>query len=215
MDPLRIAIRALAAYLFLLALLRVSGKQTVRQSRAFDFLLALIVGDLIDDALWSEVPLSQFVVAAGTLSLIKLTTTLYKAAPNPPWRELGVAACVAVGLVSVGVTIAAGDRRTVVPGPDVVAEQLIRQVVAERPVQAASLLSTAGRSAYPPPRLSAWGGAIENAAGHITDINGARATFDGNRAAAVVTVNGTRRTLQLPFGLIREHGTWKVERVPD
>jgi hypothetical protein len=214
MDPLRIAVRALAVYLFLLVLLRISGKQTVRQSTGFDFLLVLIMGDLVDDAIWGEVPLSQFVTAAGTLALAKLVTTASRAAPNPPWREFGVAACVAVALASLGTTIAAGDRRTVVPGPDIVAAQLTRQVVADRPAQAVSLLSVAGRSAYPPAALSRWGQSLEHTAGGIVEINGAHGRIDGDRATAVVIVRGDRRTLQLPFALIREYGTWRVERAP-
>lgn len=67
MDPLRIAIRAAFAYLVLLALVRVSGKRTVKQGSPFDFTIALILGDMFDDAVWAEVALSEFVVACGTL----------------------------------------------------------------------------------------------------------------------------------------------------
>lgn len=78
MDLGSIATRALAAYLFLLALLRLAGKRSVRQGTTFDFVLALVLGDLIDDAIWSEVPMAQFVVAAGTLLLLKLLATSQK-----------------------------------------------------------------------------------------------------------------------------------------
>ena len=79
MDPFRIGLRSLAAYLILLCLLRVAGKRTVKQGSPFDFVLALIVGDLIDDAIWAEVPLAQFVVASATLLLMKLLMTLRQA----------------------------------------------------------------------------------------------------------------------------------------
>jgi hypothetical protein len=213
MDPLRIAVRAAFAYLFLLVLLRVSGKQTIRHGTPFDFLLALIMGDLIDDALWSEVPLAEFVVAAGTLSLIKLTTTVYKAAL--PLREAATAACIAVALACVSVAIAAGDRRTVVSGPEVTAEQLTRQVMAHRPAQTGDLVSASGRAIYPAARLEAWGQRLAQTAGQIFEIHGAQGTIDGERAAAVVIVRGARRTLHLSFTLVREYGTWRVERVPD
>jgi uncharacterized membrane protein YcaP (DUF421 family) len=78
MDPLRIAIRCLMAYVFLLALLRLAGKRTVREGTAFDFVLSLIMGDLIDDPIWSEVPVAQFVVATTTLILTKLGMTVHK-----------------------------------------------------------------------------------------------------------------------------------------
>jgi uncharacterized membrane protein YcaP (DUF421 family) len=78
MDPLRIAVRCLVAYLFLLAVLRLAGKQSVRHGSTFDFVLALILGDLIDDVLWAEVPVAQFVVATTTLVLLKLLGTAHR-----------------------------------------------------------------------------------------------------------------------------------------
>jgi len=65
-----IAIRAVFGYAVLLALLRVSGKRTVAQGTPFDFVLALILGDMIDDLLWAEVPAARFTVAVGTLTLV-------------------------------------------------------------------------------------------------------------------------------------------------
>jgi uncharacterized membrane protein YcaP (DUF421 family) len=67
MDPLRIAVRAAFAFLVLLLLVRVSGKRTVKQGSPFDFTVALILGDMFDDAVWAEVAMSQFVVACGVL----------------------------------------------------------------------------------------------------------------------------------------------------
>jgi uncharacterized membrane protein YcaP (DUF421 family) len=72
-DPFRIAIRAGAAYLVLLALLRLAGKRTLRHGSPFDFVLALIVGDLVDDAIWGEVPIAQFIVATVVLLLTQLS----------------------------------------------------------------------------------------------------------------------------------------------
>jgi uncharacterized membrane protein YcaP (DUF421 family) len=64
-----IAVRALVAYVYLLGMVRLSGKRVVGQATPFDLVIALIVGDLIDDLLWAEVPASQFVVAAGVIFL--------------------------------------------------------------------------------------------------------------------------------------------------
>lgn len=66
-DPLRIVIRAALAFVFLLALIRLSGKRIVTQGTTFDFVLALILGDMVDDLLWAEVHASEFVVAVLTL----------------------------------------------------------------------------------------------------------------------------------------------------
>jgi uncharacterized membrane protein YcaP (DUF421 family) len=73
-----IAVRGLATYVFLLALIRLAGKRVIKEGASFDFVLALILGDLIDDAVWSEVPFAQFVVAASTLVLLKLLFTVQK-----------------------------------------------------------------------------------------------------------------------------------------
>lgn len=69
MDLFRIAIRALFAFVVLHALLRASGKRTLAQGTAFDFVLALVLGDMVDDLLWAEVPAARFTVAVGTLAL--------------------------------------------------------------------------------------------------------------------------------------------------
>ena len=69
MEPYRIAVRALFAYVVLLGLLRASGKRTVARGTPFDFVLALILGDMIDDLLWAEVPAARFAVAVATLTL--------------------------------------------------------------------------------------------------------------------------------------------------
>ena len=69
MDPLRIAVRAVVAYLFLLVMVRLSGKQTVAHGTTMDFVLALVFGDLVDDLVWAEVSTARFLVAEGTLFL--------------------------------------------------------------------------------------------------------------------------------------------------
>jgi uncharacterized membrane protein YcaP (DUF421 family) len=51
---------------------RLSGKRTVLQGTPFDFVVALILGDMIDDMLWAEVPASEFVVATTSLVLAHL-----------------------------------------------------------------------------------------------------------------------------------------------
>jgi uncharacterized membrane protein YcaP (DUF421 family) len=60
-------VRAVFVFITVLALVRASGKRTVKQGSPFDFTVALILGDMVDDAIWAEVALSQFVVATGTL----------------------------------------------------------------------------------------------------------------------------------------------------
>jgi len=83
MDLWRIAVRALVSYVYLLAMTRVSGKRIVHQATTFDFVVALIAGDLIDDMLWAEVSTTKFAAAAGSIfvcdAITKLTAFRWKA----------------------------------------------------------------------------------------------------------------------------------------
>ena len=72
MDPLRILVRAVFAYLFIVLLMRLSGKRAVAEATTFDFVLAIIIGDMFDDLFGAEVPAAQFVVATGVLVLLEV-----------------------------------------------------------------------------------------------------------------------------------------------
>src|SRR5688500_19666686 len=72
MELHQIAMRAVFVYLLLLVLIRLSGKRTISEGTPFSFVLALVLGDMIDDALWAEVATAQFVAAAGTLAVVHL-----------------------------------------------------------------------------------------------------------------------------------------------
>jgi uncharacterized membrane protein YcaP (DUF421 family) len=67
MDPLRIVVRVVFAYVVLLVLVRASGKRLLRHASPFDFTLSLILGDMVDDLLWADVGASMFVVGTGVL----------------------------------------------------------------------------------------------------------------------------------------------------
>ncbi|MDQ4081155.1 MAG: DUF421 domain-containing protein [Gemmatimonadota bacterium] len=74
MSPLHILVRTLVAYLFLLAMLRASGKRVVAEATGMQLVLAILIGDLVDDAMFGAVPFAQFVVAAGSLTLAQVLT---------------------------------------------------------------------------------------------------------------------------------------------
>jgi uncharacterized membrane protein YcaP (DUF421 family) len=67
MDLLRIAARVIFAYAFLLLIVRQSGKRTLKHGSPFDFTVALVLGDILDDMVWGEVAAIEFVVAGATL----------------------------------------------------------------------------------------------------------------------------------------------------
>jgi uncharacterized membrane protein YcaP (DUF421 family) len=70
MDPLRLVVRVVFAYVTLLVLVRVGGKRVVKHASAFEFALSLILADMVDDLLWGDVDASVFVVGVGVLLLM-------------------------------------------------------------------------------------------------------------------------------------------------
>ena len=72
----QIAVRAVIAYLYLFFITRISVKRVIGQATPFDFIVALILGDLIDDALWAEVSVAKFAGAVGSIMLCDALTKL-------------------------------------------------------------------------------------------------------------------------------------------
>jgi uncharacterized membrane protein YcaP (DUF421 family) len=69
-DLVGLGLRAVFAYAALRAILRSGGKRTVAQGTAFDFVLALVLGDFVDDVIFAEVSPARFAVAVVTLALV-------------------------------------------------------------------------------------------------------------------------------------------------
>jgi uncharacterized membrane protein YcaP (DUF421 family) len=78
MDLLHILARVVFAYVVLLVMVRVSGKRTVRHASPLDFVVSLILGDMVDDLLWGEVDASVFVVAVGVLMMMHVSLELLR-----------------------------------------------------------------------------------------------------------------------------------------
>jgi uncharacterized membrane protein YcaP (DUF421 family) len=51
---------------------RLSGKRTIRQGSAFDFTIALVIGDMVDNVIFDQAPAVQFVTAVATLMSVHL-----------------------------------------------------------------------------------------------------------------------------------------------
>ena len=71
-----IALRTVVVYVYLLILVRIVGKNGLAETNALQFVLALVIGDLIDDFLWGEVGAAQFGVATASLALTHWLLTL-------------------------------------------------------------------------------------------------------------------------------------------
>ncbi len=69
-QVLAVLLRAAVAYVYLLILVRITGKRVIKEGTPFDLIVALIVSDFPDDMIWGEVPLAQGLVAMGSLMLL-------------------------------------------------------------------------------------------------------------------------------------------------
>ncbi|MGQ0712994.1 MAG: DUF421 domain-containing protein [Gemmatimonadaceae bacterium] len=73
MEPGELALtaaRAVAVYVVMLAVIRVSGKRTIGNFSAFDFLVALMLGEVVDELIYGDVSLAQGFVAVGVVALL-------------------------------------------------------------------------------------------------------------------------------------------------
>ena len=89
LDLTGIIFRVSVMYLYSLALLRISGKQSVSHLTALDFIVTLIIGDLFDDIFWAEVPILQGMVAFAAITLIHILVT-YSASRSRSIHRLAV-----------------------------------------------------------------------------------------------------------------------------
>jgi uncharacterized membrane protein YcaP (DUF421 family) len=71
MDPHELAMTALragAVYALMLATIRLLGKRTVGNFTAFDLLVALMLGEVVDEMIYGDVGMAQGVVAIGVIA---------------------------------------------------------------------------------------------------------------------------------------------------
>lgn len=77
MDPhelLMTAVRGLAVYVLVLAVIRVLGKRTVGNFTAFDLLVALMLGEVVDEMIYGDVNFAQGAVAILVIAGAKYAT---------------------------------------------------------------------------------------------------------------------------------------------
>jgi uncharacterized membrane protein YcaP (DUF421 family) len=73
MDPRDLALtaaRAVLVYVVFLTIIRFSGKRTIGSFSAFDFLVALMLGEVVDEIIYGSVSLPQGFIAVGVVALL-------------------------------------------------------------------------------------------------------------------------------------------------
>ena len=73
MDPKELALtaaRTLAVYAVMLTVIRVSGKRTIGNFSAFDFLVALMLGEVADEIIYGDVTMVEGFIAVVVIGLL-------------------------------------------------------------------------------------------------------------------------------------------------
>jgi uncharacterized membrane protein YcaP (DUF421 family) len=73
---LNIILRIVIVYVYILLVVRLSGKRTVAEGTPFDFVVALIIANLPGDIVWGDVPLARGIVAISTIMLVHLAVVV-------------------------------------------------------------------------------------------------------------------------------------------
>jgi uncharacterized membrane protein YcaP (DUF421 family) len=63
--------RAVAVYALLLAVVRLSGKRAIGNFTAFDLLVALMLGEVVDEIIYGDVTFAQGAVAIGVVAMLQ------------------------------------------------------------------------------------------------------------------------------------------------
>lgn len=69
------ALRATFVYFFLLLVVRILGKREIGNTSAFDLIVALILGEVVDEIIYADVTILQGVVAIGVVAIWHLVNS--------------------------------------------------------------------------------------------------------------------------------------------
>jgi uncharacterized membrane protein YcaP (DUF421 family) len=79
MEPYELAMtaaRAAGVFFLMLIVIRLLGKRTIHNLSAFDLLVALMLGEMVDSIVYGDVPIVQGAVAIGVIAAAKYGTNL-------------------------------------------------------------------------------------------------------------------------------------------
>jgi uncharacterized membrane protein YcaP (DUF421 family) len=74
-DFVGTALRVAITYVYILLLVRLSGKRSIKNATVLDFIVVLIVGDLFDNAYLAQSPYSDAVVAMSVVVILHALTS--------------------------------------------------------------------------------------------------------------------------------------------
>ena len=74
-ELLLTALRGAGVYMIMLIVIRLLGKRTVGNFSAFDLLVALMLGEVVDEIIYGDVPFVQGMVSIVVITALKILTT--------------------------------------------------------------------------------------------------------------------------------------------
>jgi hypothetical protein len=125
-----------------------------------------------------------------------------------------ILAIMAAGLGIIAAGIAGGDRGTLVPPPDAVAEAFARELAAGRYDLARSHLSDALKASTSSTALRLWFEPVRRRLGAANRVDAEIDWMQERTAAAQASLDAEHGTAVLPLRLVWEHGLWGIDDLP-
>lgn len=132
-------------------------------------------------------------------------------------REIfSMLAVLAIALTVVAAAIfIGGDRALFVPAPETTVENFTREITTRRFDLAMKQLATSRSRSETPKTLTARFEPMLHEVGEINHVDAEARWMSGDRASAAAIVEGEFGKRSLDFTLVREHGLWKIDGLPD
>ena len=125
-----------------------------------------------------------------------------------------------LGVIAVALAITAaavfglGDRETLVPPPEAVAESFTREIAERRYDLALEFLSDERRKDHDASTLRAQYEPILQRVGVMNQVSAETDWMDLHTASATSTVNAKLGSVTLQLGFVRERGLWRIDGLP-
>lgn len=132
-------------------------------------------------------------------------------------REVvSMVAVLAAALLIVAAAVFVGhDRGLFVPVPEATVENFTREITTRRFDLAMKQLATSRSRSETSQTLAGRFDPVLRAVGEVNHVDAEAEWMSGDRASASATVEGELGTRALDFTLVREHGLWKIDGLPD
>jgi hypothetical protein len=123
-------------------------------------------------------------------------------------------AVMGAGLAVTAMSVAGGDRETLVPPPDAVAESFARELSERRYDLAVRYLSSDLRRSVAGTQLRQWFEPFRTRVGEPNLVSGEQEWMTDTRASARGTIDAERGTALLELRMKRESGLWTIAELP-